>query len=361
MTDVTNKSTDNSSPRARLVELSYMNVAFTFAVILIHALSEPVTSLDRASMSYFAVYAPWKLLQFVTQAFVFLSGVKLFVGQKSIERVGHFYLARSKRVYVPYVIWVIIYYAYFVLIKWYSFSIKDLLGYIVFGDLASHFYFVVIIMQLYILTPLFKVLFEKCSPWVCSVYALFVSLIFGEHLGQILSTAVSGLELRYNDRLFTTYVFYFVIGAAVGMNYDRVISALERARGLVYTAFFFFAALNLTLSYLASCGRIYISFAYTMHFAYSVSAIAASLTFSRALARKRAKIPRIVEMIDRSSYMLYLSHILVIFALRYFIVDHLSTDIGKRLVLTLAILAIYIFASVGIWSCVKEKTRRTRT
>ncbi len=350
------KSTD----RPRRVELSYLNVLFTLMVICVHILSEPITSLDKGSFQYLAVFAPWKLFQFVTQAFVFLSGVKLFIKGRDVINIGSFYLSRAKRVLIPYIIWVIVYYLYFVGIGWYSFSGGELVHYLVFGDLASHFYFVIIICQMYLLTPLLMRIFKSCSPWILSVYSLFISLLLGEFLPQILSFISPSLSFAYNDRLFTTYLFYFVIGAAAGSFYDTVIEKLREARALVYTAFVFFAALDFVLSYLSSCSRIYLHWGYSLHFAYSVSAIAAFLCFFAGYAKKHPSLPGYIRLADKSSYMLYLSHILIIFALRYFFIDHISSDIGTRFVITLTSLLLYVVISVLVWSFAKEKMGKLR-
>jgi peptidoglycan/LPS O-acetylase OafA/YrhL len=352
------RTVDNK--QSRLSELSYLNVLFTLMVICVHIFSEPITKLDRASFQYFAIFAPWKLFQFVTQAFVFLSGLKLFIKKRDRFDIKGFYLARLKRVLLPYLAWVVIYYAYFVGIGWYKFSFSELLHYIIFGDLASHFYFVIIIIQLYLLTPLLARLFKVCSPWLLSIYAFFISLLLGEFLPQILGFISPEIAFAYNDRLFTTYLFYFVIGAAVGTSYEQVKAAIRRAKVSVYTAFVLFALLDLVLSYLNSCGRIYLYWGYSLHFAYCVCAIAALLCFASGFAEKHPVPALPVRLADASSYMLYLSHILVIFAGRYFIIDRLSTDIGVRFDITLAILALYVVLSVMIWSFAKEKMGRTR-
>ena len=128
--------------KRRLPELTYMNVLFTLMVISVHILSEAVTTLDRQSVQYFAVYTPWKLFQFVTQGFVFLSGVKLFISSRT--GTGRFYLGRLKRVVLPYVLWVAVYYAYFVQIGYFGFDFLQLIRYIFVGDLSAQFYFVII-------------------------------------------------------------------------------------------------------------------------------------------------------------------------------------------------------------------------
>ena len=346
--------------RPRLPELSYLNVLFILMVICVHILSEPIISLDRLSVQYFVVYTPWKLFQFVTQGFIFLSGLKLFINNRGEFKIGRFYLSRAKRVLLPYFVWVIVYYAYFVSINWLNFSFSELAHYIIFGDLASHFYFVIIIIQFYLLTPLFSRIFKKCTPWLATVYSFFISLILGEFLPQLLTFISPDISFAYNDRLFTTYLFYFIAGAALGMNYSSVIAGLRKAKVSVYSAFAAFTALNLALSYLTSCGKIYIHWGYSLHFAYSVSAILAALTFAVGFAEKHPALPRSVKLADSSSYMLYLSHILIIFIVRRFL-DGKVVDIGVRLAATLAVLALYVVLSVVLWSFVKEKMRHTRT
>ena len=93
------RTVDNK--QSRLSELSYLNVLFTLMVICVHIFSEPISRLDRASFQYFAIFAPWKLFQFVTQAFVFLSGLKLFIKKRDSFDIKGFYLARLKRVLLP--------------------------------------------------------------------------------------------------------------------------------------------------------------------------------------------------------------------------------------------------------------------
>ncbi len=361
--DTQNLLQKEQTKQKRLPELSYLNVLFCIMVICVHILSEPVTMLDKLSIQYFVTYTPWKLFQFVTQGFVFLSGLKLFIKDRSDMNAGRFYLERAKRVLLPYLLWVIIYYLYFIWIGWYSFSLSELFHYIIAGDLVAHFYFVIIIAQMYLLTPLLAKLFKKCSVYIILVYSLFISVLFGQYLPHVLSIISPDINLWYNDRLFTTYIFYFIAGAAVGINYDIVICKLREAKALIYSSFVFFSLANLVLSYISISAKAYIHWCDTLHFAYSVSAILASLTFAKGFADKHKKLPKpissFIKAADSSSYMLYLSHILVILIVRLRL-DNAVSDIGIRLLVTVFALALFTVAASIIWTYLKKTVKYRR-
>lgn len=355
--------TTSEKKNTRLLELSYLNVLFCVMVIFVHILSEPITALECTNFRYLAVYAPWKLFQFVTQGFVFLSGLKLFMKDRTQMKIGRFYLDRARRVVAPYVLWVIIYYVYFIVIGWYNFSLTELLRYIFVGDLVAHFYFVIIICQMYILTPFIAKFFKKCSPYIALIYSLFISVLFGQYLTHVLSVISPDISFAYNDRLFTTYIFYFIGGAAVGINYSEIIKKLREAKITVYTMFLLLSLTNLMLSYMSFSGITYIHWCDTLHFAYCVSAILASLTFAAGFVQKHPVLPRgvskIIKSADNSSYMLYLSHILVILITRRHL-DYTACGIGLRLIVTVSVLALYTVISSLVWNYIKGKMKCIR-
>ena len=94
----------------RLSELSYMNLFYCVLVVFIHVSSEPVTTLERSSLQYFAVMIPWRLSAFVVQGFIFLSGVKLFLNMREPFDTVAFWCKRVKSIILPYILWVLIYY-----------------------------------------------------------------------------------------------------------------------------------------------------------------------------------------------------------------------------------------------------------
>ena len=140
----------------------------------------------------------------------------------------------------------------------------------------------------------------------------------------------------------------------MGKNYDNVKKALTPCKVSVYVMFAFFALSNLTLSYLHSTGRIYIGWLEPLHFAYSVSAVIALFVFFVWLGEKRENIPKIVKALDSSSYMLYLSHVLVLFIVRRHLDRFSVSDIGIRLLLTVIIMTVYVAVTVPAWEALKK-------
>ncbi len=345
---------DTQSKPSRLNELTYVNVLFTLFVIMIHILGEPFSALDRASFQFFIIFTPWKLFQFVTQGFVFLSGIKLFLKPREHFDLGRFYLGRAKRVLLPYIIWVIVYYLYFIRIGYFAFDLGELLHYIAFGDISAQFYFVIAICQFYLLTPLINRVLHKCDGIFAVIYSLMITLLLGQFLPQIVALFKPEYWFAYNDRIFTTYLFYFVAGAVIGKNYAAFKEKLKRSIISVCIMFVFFTIANLTLSYLHAVGKIYISWLEPLHLAYCISAILFVLALAVKLSDRTKAVNGVIKALDSSSYMLYLSHILVLHIFR----DKLSalgvTDAALRLMLVILLMTAYTALSVFVWEYLKK-------
>lgn len=168
-----------SAPRTRRAEISLCNILFCLLVVWIHVSSAPVSTLEPASWQYAIVYFPWKLAAFVVQGFLFLSAVKLFLRPQEAFSYRRFWRSRLCRIVLPYLVWVCIYYVYFVARGYFPFRVGDLLRYMVVGDLSAHFYFIVILVQFYLLMPLWRVMVRQVDGTVAMLLALLISLMVG--------------------------------------------------------------------------------------------------------------------------------------------------------------------------------------
>ncbi len=220
--------------KKRKYDIAFLNVLFCMMVVFIHISSEAVTQMNRSSMMFWAVYVISRLCGFSVGGFVLLSGVKLMLNFENMH-FGRFYLSRLLSVVLPYAAWVCIYYAYFCITGSMSFSFGDLGHYIIFGDLWAHFYFVVVIVQFYILAPLWVLLFKRANPVVAVAAALIISML-SENVDSILQ--VFGLNaLGHNDILFTKYLSYWTAGCMIGRYYGEFTAYLKR-RWIVITLMF---------------------------------------------------------------------------------------------------------------------------
>ena len=188
-------------------EISVLNCLFCIMVVCIHLLSEPVTSLTKGSWQYLCAYIPQQLFFVAVYGFIFLSGLKLFLKNRP-EKLSVFYKKRFISIVVPYLAAVTVYYIVFHFVYGYGISIKNILYYYGLGRIASHMYFVVAIVQFYLLMPLWRWLLNKYGwpvPVLCSI---LVMILYRPILGFIFKNYFPNHQLMYIDRFFLTYIAY---------------------------------------------------------------------------------------------------------------------------------------------------------
>lgn len=241
----------------RRPELDYMNAIACLLVILIHVLSVGIVEADPASWQAAAIYFPWRLAAFVVPMFLYTAAVKLAQQYGGADLSPGMYLRyvlrRLQKIYVPYVLWVLVYYAYYIRRGYVAGNLRELLSYIWIGNLSSPFYFVIIIMQFYLLMPLWVWLLRRVPACVGMGAGLFVTLCmfqagaFASHFG---------VTLQYTDRCCLTYSVFWVAGLYAGKYYDRLLPVLRErwtwifsgaAVGLYGIFFYLQYANNITL------------------------------------------------------------------------------------------------------------------
>ncbi|PWM27096.1 MAG: hypothetical protein DBX36_02510 [Oscillospiraceae bacterium] len=335
----------------RLSELSYMNLFYCVLVVFIHVSSEPVTTLERSSLQYFAVMIPWRLSAFVVQGFIFLSGVKLFLNMREPFDTVAFWCKRVKSIILPYILWVLIYYCYYVSIGYFPFRFSDFFRYVLVGDLVSPFYFVIIITQFYLLAPLFIKLLEKVKTIPLLVASFVLMLILWRGLVPLLR--VSGIceNFIYIDRVFTSYLFYFVFGCVVGKHYTSFMSRIKRL-GVPVTLGFIVLAIIDVLSYVF-ISRIGYAAAEIYHTVYCIGAILFTLYFFDFISRNTKNMPHFIASADRATYLVYLCHCLAIARINYRMELFGISDIGIRYIIRIVCVYILSFGSCMIWNLIK--------
>ena len=224
------KENQNASRSRHKPELTLLSVVFCLLVIFIHVSSDPINNLNRPSWQLAAVYTPWKLASFVVYGFLFLGGVKLMLHppEGDIKSILRYYKKRLFAVVIPYLVWVVVYYLWFYLIGYYEFSVKDLLLYMLRGNLSAHFYYIVVTVQFYLLAPVWIRLKRESAPFVLP-FALLLTQLFNSYLPDILSRLHVPFEIM-NDRVFTSYLFYWVAGCYAGLYYDEFCAYLKKKR-----------------------------------------------------------------------------------------------------------------------------------
>ena len=206
--------------RKRRVEISVLNTIFCLIVVLIHIMSYPVAAFSGDMLKYSLVMLPWRLCSFVVQGSIMLSGVKLFLNGKDKSPYLKYQKGRFFGVIVPYIICFAAYYVLFVVIYDYPVDARFILKEFFTGSLVCHLYFIPLLFQFDLLLPLWRTVVNKCTPKVVIPIAIVFSFFMEMFLPQIIRTIFPGFEFLYNDRIFTTYLCYWLIGCYIGRYYE---------------------------------------------------------------------------------------------------------------------------------------------
>lgn len=294
---------------SRKRELDHMNAIACLLVILIHVLSIGISSAEHDSWQAAILYFPWRLSAFVVPMFLYTGAIKL-AGQFGHRQVGwkeyvHYLLQRLKKIYLPYVLWVILYYAAFYCIGYVRGEWKEFFSYLLAGNLASPFYYIVIVMQFYALMPLWVWMLRRVPAWLGLCAALLVTMCMHQ-FPQLLERLEIGFP--YTDRLFAVYLIFWVLGLYVGQEYERMEANLRQRGGLLLGAVLL--VLCAGLSYLGYARGIWIFDLNDVKLAADLM----SILLLHALCLQRGEQPgwprHTLDRIYESSFFVYLSHCL---------------------------------------------------
>ncbi|MCQ4726222.1 acyltransferase [Anaerotignum faecicola] len=290
-------------------EIITANALLCLMVIFIHVSSIPITTLPKDGLSYLIIFIPWRLSAFVVQGFIFLSGLKMFLKDNKNISYKKYYISRFKKIVVPYIIWVVVYYLYFCFIaQYYPFDVKHLLTHMFRGTLVSPFYFIIVIIQFYALAPLWQKLYRNIRPSITFILSLAVTIILGMYLPAIIEYITNGYIFNYNDRVFTKYLVYWSMGAIAGLNYDRFIEMIKNKAVIISVLFISLSAADLYFSYKSFALSYSVAFLENMHVFYCISAILFIMLLSTKIRPNKA-----ISSVSSVSYSIFLSHCLVIY------------------------------------------------
>lgn len=210
-------------------ELNYFNAISCLAVILIHVLSYSVVALQKQSWQFAAVFFPWQIAAYVVPAFLFCGAVKLSfqINENKLPSWPVYMKRRIQKVYLPYVVATVVYFLVFGIFARLELSLKQLLHYLLVGDVSAPLYYIIVVMQFYLLLPLWKWLVQKIPASIALPAAAMIYMLMPQEASAVTQI---GVAFRYTDRVFPTYLVFWVLGLYVGKHYESVSDALNGHR-----------------------------------------------------------------------------------------------------------------------------------
>ncbi|MGN7360822.1 acyltransferase [Paenibacillus sp. SAF-054] len=243
--------------KERIYELDIFRSFAIMAVLMIHATSQTLAETRGSSL-----YLPFLFLNtfssFAVPVFIFLSGFVLFYNymERPLNRglLKSFYGKRLLYILVPYVTFTVFYFI-FQLYKQNRLDMPfpqmlDEFGHdLTHGTAYTHLYYVIIMLQLYVVFPLLLGWFKKqrsIRPWLVVIGLilewLFVYLNkYGMHLP---SNNYSGQHIHWGlpkGSILISYLSYLFLGAGMAIYYDRLkswlgisVKGLKSGKGLIW-------------------------------------------------------------------------------------------------------------------------------
>ena len=329
--------------KERKTELSVMNVFFSLLVIFIHTSAVPVTTLAKPSWQLAAVFTPWKLASFVVYGFLFIGGIRfaLHPPEPGIGGTLGFYRKKLVRILIPYIIWVTVYYLWLVVFSDVEFSLVKLAGCIFTGMAASHFYFVIIILQFFILAPVFRRFKPSNAAFVLPIL-LLLTLIFESSLPDLLGRV--GLRDNFmwagpfrNDRVFTSYLFYWAAGVYSGFAYDKAKDYVSKYRAGITVLWVAVSAAEVFFNYRTHAYADWFPMIQLLHHLFIIVSILFSFTWALKIKDLAFFRTKFFVLQDRCSFSVFLSHLLVMNTFDHFAEIWWDLSILKAYLLRIAV------------------------
>ena len=335
----------NSVKTDKLYELDYIRFIACFAVMIVHITATGVTGYIHGSLPHIVMLSINRSLKFTTPIFIFLSGVTSFYSYRKKEfKYIPFIIRRLEKVLVAYLLWCIVYYAAYMKLGFYSFDISFFTKNVLLGTMSYHLYFVIIIVQMYIVGPIFYKLLKDSNH---KITILIISAII---------TALCAEYIRFenSDRLFLKYMFFYMLGIFVTLEYDKYISWINKHKVFIIVGYVVFSAVYTLVSYYDLSVNIFAWFVFStfsVFFVYYIGLIA-----------KKAfiKIYSFIKLFGQSSYYIYLMHPLILTLMIIYTDNNGILSITQRLLIYSGTVMPITVVSCLIFTAVRNKVKKNK-
>lgn len=329
----------------KLYELDYMRFIACFAVMIVHITANGVTGYIHGSLPHIAVLLINRSLKFTTPVFIFLSGVTSFYSYR--KREFKYFSFLSKRLYkvlVAYLMWSVLYYAVYMKLGYYGWDINFLIKNVLQGTMSYHLYFVIIIVQMYIVGPVFYNILKNTDK---KIPILLVAAII-----TMLSAEFIRFEL--SDRLFLKYMVFYMLGIYVTLEQDKYLAWIEKNRIFVVIFYLVTGFIYTMVSYYDMAIYTYVWFVFSaasVFFVYYVGLV---------LKEKFRRNYSFIKLFGQSSYYIYLMHPLVLTLIILYAENNGILSVTKRLILYSAIVIPVTILSCLAFTSVKNKIMKNK-
>ena len=293
------------------VSADLIRILAAFYVIYSHSTDRFVLyTVLKTSSAWHIIYYMNTLSRVAVPLFVVLSGY-LILNNNKITNVKEFYNRRFIRIFYPFIIWLIIYYGWTV--YWDGTKLTlSFIGQTLWGANIWHLYFLIIILELYLLTPLLQRFNEKKTRkqqtilfWSLLAVSILCSLLVLFHI-NVQTTSLT---------IFIPYIGYFYAGY-----YLRDLRVNKLWTGIFLFLYLILAYITNVVANGNTTTFIIFNFSPTL-LPMTIFLFLALKDFHKNFMTKlfNNKVQKIIYYIGRATFGIYLLHFLVLdLILKYF-------------------------------------------
>ncbi len=336
-------------------DLSICNLIFCAMVLLLHLCSDTVAYAEPGTAFYIPVFCLWKLCSVAVYGFVFLAGLKGFIGRR--RPIGEYYRRRVTAILLPYVVWSVLYYLFRAWLGGNAPSLGGLGQSLLLGSAAAHLYYVIAIMQFYLLMPLWRKMADKLPPVILLPVLAALSTLLPDLMARVWSRLLPQVPV-YLDRFFLSYIFVWVAGCYAGANYEQFHVLLRRCRWPLRIATFSLLPLYLYFSYQNYVNLQWYGFMTSMQQYFVLLGIAAVMTYGHRGANLMRF--RLLQALDRASYQIYLSHMAPLLAAPAILSRLGVTAAAPQLLLRTVIVLVPTLGGCLLWQYLRGRLEARR-
>ncbi len=334
--------------KKKVDEIYVLRAIACLSVIMVHISAEAVVSL-RESYLLMGFTLLNRAMKFTTPAFIFISGLILFYVYKDRDfKYMTFIKKRLSTILIPYFIWTVIYYGYFIYKGYYTFSVGFFIENFLLGKMSFHLYFILTITQYYLLFGVFRFFFKK----------------YNSHLILVLSAIINILVLRYvqfqyADRFFMRYIFFFCLGCYMAIHLDVFKNLLNKWKYAVITLHVGILLYYAYQFYQYQVKKLPVQgFTVLMTwFVFSALSIISLYYISTFITSRSSLIFRGLKQVSNASYYIYLSHPLMLIISNEFLDSFGIISTSMRFLLNCIIVISIVFTLSIAYSRFKTNFR----
>ncbi|WP_263560238.1 acyltransferase [Paenibacillus polymyxa] len=358
------------SQKERISEVALLRGLSFAAVVLQHSVAHYAVAQGARIQDGVVMTLLLLCAKFAVPVFVFITGMVLFYNYDGALKYGTFLRKRFMDIIVPYIIWSLLYELGNQLAQGGGLIHPlDFVQKLLNGKSSYHLWYIVMIIQCYVLFPVFRYAVRRLSALLPSTWrptalagfgVLYILLMFAvgpvyQVMDQLQLPVISSWFTIYADRNVIYFFFYFILGAAAGMNIKRWNAWVIKAQ-LVYWPLFIvitgYLLYEMIGQFQTPRGTIlsfnYLSLLRPVMAVYCITSIFVAYRIATWIAHKGRRAARVLTAIGTLSYGAYLMHAFMLRATYYF--DSALFADWSHVLRTLASFVLcMIFSIAGTW------------